>query len=129
MRLHMLGDFYSLEYVQLWRRWLVRDPALRVFGYTAWHPSTPIGGALRFLARTNWDRFAIRLSSAAVGTRRTIVVAKAADAVKRGAIVCPAQEGKTRSCATCGLCWAPAAQRRTVAFLRHGMRGGVKKAE
>ena len=35
VRLHVLGDFYSVEYVGLWRRLLRQYPTLRVFGYTA----------------------------------------------------------------------------------------------
>ena len=34
VRLHNLGDFYSLQYVALWRRLLARHPALHVWGYT-----------------------------------------------------------------------------------------------
>ena len=35
VRFHVLGDFYSVEYVGLWRRLLRQYPTLRVFGYTA----------------------------------------------------------------------------------------------
>ena len=34
VRFHVLGDFYSVEYVGLWRRLLRQYPTLRVFGYT-----------------------------------------------------------------------------------------------
>ena len=36
VRLHVLGDFYSVDYVKVWERWLDEFPALHVFGYTAW---------------------------------------------------------------------------------------------
>ena len=124
VRLHMLGDFYSTEYVALWALWLRQFPALRVFGYTAWPASTPIGGAVAWLARGNFARFAIRLSSRHVAARHTVVVDSVREAVRRGAIVCPAQTGATRACSTCALCWSPAARGRTNAFLRHGMIGG-----
>lgn len=124
VRLHMLGDFYSVDYVRLWRWWLKRFPALHVFGYTAWHRPTPIGRALHRLIKRERPRFAIRLSGTVIGMRRTIVVDRAKDATTRGAIICPAQTGRTESCGTCALCWAPAADNKTIAFLRHGMHNG-----
>jgi hypothetical protein len=118
VRLHVLGDFYSVEYVELWRRWLRRFPKLRVWGYTAWPSDTPIGAAVRRLSQQHWDRFAIRLSSRRAGRDRAITVVDPKAA--RGAILCPVETGKTRSCGTCGLCWAPAARDRTIAFVLHG---------
>lgn len=35
VRLHVLGDFYSLDYVKLWRDMIARHPELHVYGYTA----------------------------------------------------------------------------------------------
>lgn len=37
IRLHVLGDFYSPEYVEFWDNMLVKYPNIAVFGYTA-HP-------------------------------------------------------------------------------------------
>lgn len=37
VRLHVLGDFYSVEYVEFWSQMLVEFPNVDVFGYTA-HP-------------------------------------------------------------------------------------------
>ena len=34
VRLHVLGDFFSLRYVVFWRRSLRRHPGLRAYGYT-----------------------------------------------------------------------------------------------
>lgn len=125
VRLHTLGDFYSVEYVQFWRDLLERIPALRVWGYTARIAEDPIGAALRELVADRWDRFAIRWSNFD-GPQGTVVVTDMADA--GDAIPCPAQhtaaeaEAKTDSCATCGLCWAAGARSKTVAFLRHGMK-------
>ena len=67
VRLHNLGDFYSVEYVELWRKLLERHPALHVWGYSArWQvESDPIAAALASLASdVGWDRFAVRLSNA-----------------------------------------------------------------
>jgi hypothetical protein len=35
IRLHVLGDFYSEEYVKFWEEMLLRHPKLCIFGYTA----------------------------------------------------------------------------------------------
>lgn len=122
IRLHILGDFYSTEYVELWRRALDAFKGLRVFGYSAWLKGTPIGDAVIALRTARWDRFAIRTSG---GHWRhgphTIVIdrPRRGDRKARGAdtIVCPAQTGKTASCSTCALCWS--APNKTIAFLQH----------
>lgn len=114
VRLHVLGDFYSVSYVGFWDAALDWFPNLRVFGYTAWPTATEIGGYIQHLRHRNWERFSVRTSGAAKGLR-TIVVEHAEDAPP-GTIVCPAQTGKTRSCATCGLCFN---SKRPIAFVRH----------
>ncbi len=112
VRLHNLGDFYSLQYVATWRRLLARHPALHVWGYTA-HWNDPIAAALASLV--DWDRFAMRFSNAPSVTRSTISVEHPYQ-VPPDAILCPEQVGKTESCSTCGLCWQ---SERRVAFLQH----------
>lgn len=116
VRLHVLGDFYSVEYVDLWRHFLLRYRSLFVFGFTArWQRSDPIAVALLMLVTTQRERFAIRFSNAPVDEDSTVSiehpVQKPADAT-----ICPAQTGKTESCGTCGLCWH---SRRRIAFLQH----------
>ncbi len=122
VRLHILGDFYSVRYVDFWRQALTEFPALRVFGYTAWQLDTPIGAAIASLRDARWRRFAVRTSGASEGPR-TLVVKD--EALRGDAIVCPAQTGRTNSCSTCGLCWA---SKKPVAFLAHGdTRDSVKR--
>lgn len=119
VRLHILGDFYSVGYVYFWEEMLDRHPGLNVFGYTAWDTHTRIGEAIKDLRYRRWDRFAVRTSSGKHGwTPKTIVIERAEDKPPE-AIICPAQIEKTQSCGTCGLCWSPAAKQRTIAFLRH----------
>ena len=66
IRLHILGDFYSLGYVRLWQRALAAFPALHVFGFTARDPDAdPIGVLLWRMANADWARFAIRFSGRA----------------------------------------------------------------
>ncbi len=120
VRLHVLGDFYSPEYVARWLGWLDRFPALHVFGYTAWGPETEIGAALAAAVAARWDRFAIRRSVAAdVGGDWPLAVTAwtvPADHRHGNAIVCPAQTDRTECCGTCGLCWAT---KRPIAFVVH----------
>lgn len=137
VRLHTLGDFYSVEYVDFWRDMLRRIQSLKVWGYTAYHAdaSDPkeraIGEALAKLASDKWDQFALRFSNKRE-SQSTIVIDTPEEA--EGALLCPAQHGvdseaATASCATCGLCWAPAMRERTIAFLRHGMKTRASATE
>jgi hypothetical protein len=118
VRLHVLGDFPSVRYVELWRKLLARHPGLNVYGYSArWDVKhDPIAAALASLARdAGWDRFAMRFSNAPSETRSTISVEHPYQ-VPPGTILCPEQVGKTESCSTCSLCWQ---SERRVAFLQH----------
>jgi hypothetical protein len=63
VRLHVLGDFYSTGYVQLWADALERFPALHVFGFTAHDPAgDEIGAMLMRMVKRDWSRFAVRFS-------------------------------------------------------------------
>ncbi len=126
VRLHVLGDFFSKEYVDEWASFLDLFPALHVFGYTAWPRDSEIGAAVAELAATRWDRFAIRFSASesAPEGATTIWRAPEASTIPEG-IVCPAQTGKTACCGSCGLCWAPAAKDKTVVFIAHGPKKGT----
>lgn len=126
VRLHILGDFYSVPYVERWRGWLERFASLHVYGYTAWAPDTEIGAAIAEIAAKRWDRFAIRFSSTEAGPGRVITlwnVPDIAELAERDIIVCPAQTGATETCGTCGLCWSESAREKTIAFVAHGARG------
>lgn len=116
VRLHILGDFYSVDYVRLWRRMLDEHKALHVFGYTAWQPHTRIGCEIAALRDERWDRFAVRTSGAVDGPRTLVIESGDAPA---GAIICPAQTGKTQSCSSCALCWSATIKDRPIAFLQH----------
>lgn len=115
IRLHVLGDFYSVEYVEFWQKMLERHPALHVFGYTARRSTEKIGRALHRLRTVMWDRFSIRSSDGAEPEPRTMVIGRG-DRAPTGSVIFPVETGKTRSCATCGLCWN---SKVPIAFLRH----------
>lgn len=116
VRLHILGDFYSVEYVELWADLLRRHRELHVFGFSArWSRTDPIAKPLITLAMEQWERFAIRFSNAPVDTCSTVTIEHAGHR-PADAITCPAQLGQTESCSTCGLCWQT---NRRIAFIRH----------
>lgn len=118
VRLHVLGDFYSVDYVRLWCRLLERFEMLRIFGYSARDRfNDPIGRAL-LQTRQEFGgvtgRFAIRFSN--VREVGEAVVIDAVEKVPFGFVVCPEETGNTATCATCGLCWT---MQKGVAFLEH----------
>lgn len=120
IRLHEIGDFYSLSYVSLWRELLKRYETLHIWGYTArWQINDdPIAAALVTLARdAGWDRFAMRFSNAPVPfAAPTTITIEHPYQRPADSIVCPEQTGRTESCSTCGLCWATT---KRIAFIHH----------
>jgi hypothetical protein len=112
VRLHVLGDFYSTDYVRFWASALETFPALHVFGFTARLPGTPIGDALAPLIAEQWDRFAVRISGAPGSEKASRVV----EGDDPGAVMCPAQGDAVAGCAECALCWGST---RTIGFRRH----------
>jgi hypothetical protein len=119
VRLHNLGDFYSVEYVKLWSSLLERHSGLHVWGYTArWQvKDDPIAATLVALVGRRWDRFAIRFSNAPFSFSAPCTVSvETAHQKPADAILCPEQVGKTESCSTCALCWH---SKRRIAFLQH----------
>lgn len=118
VRLHVLGDFYSADYVHFWTLALETFPALHVFGFTARLPGTEIGDLLWALTEKDWGRFAIRFSGLDSHEKASILqgdsCSRTPDSAK--AIPCPAQTEATECCATCALCWH---SKRSIMFARH----------
>lgn len=115
VRVHVLGDFYSVQYVNLWRAMLETIPQLNVFGYTArW--DDVIGLALRDLVDDHWDRFAVRFSNAPSDEVPATISIELPVQRPPDTVICPEQMNQTESCASCGFCWH---SRRRVAFLQH----------
>lgn len=118
VRLHVLGDFYSVEYVKLWAELLRQVPQLHVFGFSArWDADRdPIARALVELVIANWDdRFRIRFSNAPVDECSTVSVEHPGQ-VPAFATLCPQQTGRVRNCGNCALCWE---SKRPISFLQH----------
>lgn len=133
VRLHVLGDFYSAEYVRLWRAMLERHPELHVFGYTAAGDSEEpvfkdVAEAIEDMNEAFPEQCFIRWSSAEPLPGGTTVIGRVPEAanVEEG-LVCPAEREATACCATCGLCWEENARDKTIVFVKHGM--GSRKSE
>jgi hypothetical protein len=117
IRLHVLGDFYSVTYVDMWRDLLTKHPNLVCFGFTArWDRHNDlIAAALRSLVLLQWERFAIRFSNAPFDLRSTVSIEHPLQC-PADATICPEQLGQTESCSTCALCWH---SRERIAFIQH----------
>jgi len=132
VRLHTLGDFYSVDYVTFWSSMLDALPALHVFGFTANlamaddETEAAIGGEIEALNVNHPDNAFIRFSGepGQGGARVFDNKPPRGSAEGAGVLMCPAQTGATAACATCGLCWSPNAWAKCIGFLRHGMKAG-----
>lgn len=118
IRLHVLGDFYSVSYVRFWER-MLKQHECRLYGYTHRMLTEPIGAALTSLALGNPERTAFMRSDPTEAgdplPSATVVDRKATVGVA-GSVICPNETGKTESCGTCGLCMNG---RTSVSFLDH----------
>ena len=118
VRLHILGDFYSLEYVDFWQDQLERRPLLNIYGYTRNTPNSRIpkysalGLAILNVRIKYPDRFAVRFSN-----DPSDKFSANSEHVSLDGIVCPEQTGHTESCGNCGLCWTM--KEKPVIFLDH----------
>jgi len=111
IRLHVLGDFYSLGYLGLWKTLLERHRNLYVFGFTAHRLDSALGAWVATL-RQDTNRFFVR-HSGYCGPWGSFVIDFPTEKPKLGtAVVCPEQRtamnggGKADHCGNCGLCWA-----------------------
>lgn len=118
IRLHVLGDFYSVDYVQHWHQALVQNPSLHLFGYTHWRQSDPIGKAVADMVAAFPDRTAFRRSdpSEANDPLPGAWTIERTQLPVLGSVTCPEQTGKTSSCNTCGLCMNTTT---AVSFINH----------
>ena len=103
IRLHTLGDFPDMQYLDFWLDALRRHPALHTFGFTAHARNSPIGAAIE-AESAKWDRFRIRFSSD-LGVRGAIVMEDPPRGRGPQGITCPADsEHPEISCGSCALC-------------------------
>jgi len=112
IRLHVLGDFFSVPYTRFWERQLSAHAALKIFGYTHREPGSLIGRAIESLNQAGaWIRWSDRGGPMSANTDQPNFQVpldpkgRPSYSAAQG-ITCPEQTGKTRSCLTCGLCWS-----------------------
>lgn len=120
IRLHVLGDFPSVEYVAFWKEVLDEHPKVAIYGYTHRTDKDEIGQAIASVKLAHPERFRIRWSSDTKQPDGAIVLDHIPPAKIKGALVCPAQTDATACCATCGFCWEYASRKDAVAFIKHG---------
>lgn len=132
VRLHVLGDFYSVAYAEMWADLLRSTKQLHVYGYTALGGSpehVEICIVIDAINDVYGTRAFIRQSSSEAIPGGTTVIAYEPEkpTVPEG-VVCPAERDATACCATCGMCWEEAARNRTVVFLKHGLGSKSNRA-
>lgn len=117
VRLHVLGDFYDSLYAVQWQLWLHDYKNLHVFGYTHHKMTSNVGTILNNINRIYKHRFRIRFSDD-WDTDFSAHTSTTEDTVRLlgNGIVCPEQTGQTKSCTTCGYCWA---SDQPVVFIEH----------
>jgi hypothetical protein len=129
VRLHVLGDFYSVDYVGRWHAWLRQFKALHVFGYTANSRATAIGANVEALNILFPDRWVVRFSGQPREMGAVTIYHRPNQPRVAEGIVCPAMTGATTCCGACGLCWAETAKKDCIVFIAHGKkRRGVARA-
>ena len=113
VRLHVLGDFFSTEYVRFWDEMLCKHSGLYIWGYTA--RQGVISNRIESLNVAYPERCVIRWSRNIQSTIPSVRFA-AEESFEGKSFTCPEQTGKTDSCGTCGACWQSTM---TVKFLSH----------
>jgi len=128
VRLHVLGDFYSVDYVKLWDELLMTYDNLAVWGYTAHKPTSAIGKEIANLRKlysvyevVDSPRFNVRFSDAGDTSFSALSSDKQRDTItikdyEKRATVCPEQTGRVANCASCCLCWQSS---EPIIFLTH----------
>jgi len=116
VRLHVLGDFYSYEYIAFWNMMLLKYPTLSIFGYTALDEGTQEADYIMRLNELFSDRCLVRFSRSKEHNEQPHAYYAAEESFSGKHFDCPEQSGKLPSCASCGLCWMSP---RTVRFLTH----------
>ena len=113
IRLHVLGDFYSIEYVNFWQDMLFKYPTLTLFGYSA-RDGDNIGHQIRLLNSRFSERCVIRFSRSKEYDSFNRFAAE--EGFEGDSFLCPEQTKRVQNCADCGLCWTT---NKTVKFLSH----------
>ena len=117
LRLHVLGDFYNVDYVLFWKRMLKLYSNLHIYGYTRNHNNGKyldkrnIANEIIKLNTLFSTRFYIRFSN-------KLDIEESANSIELGkkGITCLAQIDEKKTCATCTLCWS---SKKPINFITH----------
>lgn len=101
IRLHEGGDFPNVDYVGFWLSALKAHPRLRLFGFTHWPRSHPIGAAIE-VESERWDRFRIRFSDNHRGERTAHVIEHGEE--PKGHLCRATDERPEVTCGHCAYC-------------------------
>ena len=111
VRLHVLGDFYSVDYVEFWAMCLKKFPGLAIWGYAHWHPGTDIGDAIGRLRGKSGA--GLQLDSQ---TCPKMLCLQTLRRLQQRVLLVLNRQAKAKSCADCALCWT---MNKPVKFLTH----------
>lgn len=133
VRLHVSGDFNSIEYIQSWQKIVASNPSVTFFGYTrSWRVTellndleslknlpnmflwASIDKTIKEIPPVGWRRAWIegddRLEN--IPNRRTMLTFD-----KKKAVVCPEEAGLIQNCEKCTFCFKNGS--RDLVFLKH----------
>ena len=110
IRLHVLGDFFNVAYINFWMAVLDMYPKISIYGYTAHKPTSQLGKTIcKVISRIGFNRFAIRFSNSTIKLSANSTEYKprliASKNVSLKSIQCPEQTNKVLNCVSCALCW------------------------
>ena len=117
IRLHVLGDFESIQYIEFWNRMLHTYSSIAIYGYTRNHITSKyehiraLGYKTIAVRNIHKDRFAIRFSNKLDDE----FSANSREITNEG-ITCLAQVKANVSCSDCTLCWA---SKKQIGFITH----------
>ncbi len=122
IRLHVLGDFYSIDYLQMWAELLDEWQNLHIFGFTAHLTDTKLGRGIAWLREQEPRRFMVRTSGQTGDWGSFTLPFPTQEKSIGDAIVCPEQldgmkgSPEGRHCGNCGVCWSTD---KPIAFVEH----------
>ena len=105
IRPHVIGDYYSPEYVAFWINQTAEHENLHIFGFTHSLRDSKMGRMI-----TEWNK------NPRVWVRFSDQGGEMSANVEGEGIQCPEQTDKTDSCLTCGICWSTT---KPVRFIAH----------
>ncbi len=112
VRLHSCGDFYSIDYIEMWHKICKMFPNIQFWGYTrSWAVENLLNPLSQLALLNNVNLFASwddTMRSIPLGWRKSIVAPTNEDVIqwllKGDAFICPEQYLQVACCADCGLC-------------------------